>query len=74
MAATATHEGSIKMVNEDRGFGFIRRGDGQKDVFFHCKSITDSSLEFNEQLREVRVKFDIEDSPKGQRAINVRRA
>jgi CspA family cold shock protein len=31
--------GHIKAWNDDRGFGFIRRDDGQEDVFCHCRDI-----------------------------------
>jgi len=58
--------GTIKSVVVDRGFGFISQP-GLPDVFFHVKSLR-GGLEFNEQLRERIVEFEIEDSPKGPRA------
>jgi CspA family cold shock protein len=66
------HEGVVKTVIPDRGFGFISQNGGP-DVFFHMRDL-DSQLELNDQLRERRVKFEIIDTDKGPRAKNVRAA
>jgi CspA family cold shock protein len=59
--------GTIKKLVADRGFGFITAEDG-KEYFFHRSSIENfDSLRGNE-----RVEFDVEDSPKGPRAAQVR--
>lgn len=34
MASTDRQSGKVKMINQERGFGFIRR-DGAADLFFH---------------------------------------
>ncbi len=63
--------GIIKKLT-DRGFGFITPEGGAKDVFFHSDALIEVIFE---DLREGEaVTFDIEDSPKGPRAVNVRRA
>jgi CspA family cold shock protein len=59
--------GTIKKLVSDRGFGFITAEDG-KEYFFHRSAIENfDSLRGNE-----RVEFDVEDSPKGPRAAQVR--
>ncbi len=63
------HTGKIKKVVRDRGFGFISDTDG-REVFFHQSSVVDAS--FAELKDEQKVEFEIEDSPKGPRAVNVR--
>jgi cold shock protein len=63
------HEGTIVSVLVDKGYGFIFEQTGADDVFFHKSALV--NLEFNAQLHERRVTFDIEDSPKGPRAANV---
>ncbi|HTC85157.1 MAG TPA: cold shock domain-containing protein [Candidatus Acidoferrum sp.] len=64
--------GSIKKVVSDRGFGFIAAEDG-KEYFFH-RSGVQSSLDFDRLTGGETVEFDVEQSPKGPRAIGVRPA
>jgi CspA family cold shock protein len=64
--------GSIKKVISDRGFGFITADDG-KEYFFHRNSLQ-ASLDFDRLMGGEKVSFDIEASPKGPRANNVRAA
>lgn len=60
--------GTVKFFNETKGFGFITPDAGGKDVFAHKTGL-------QEPIREGdKVSYDVEDSPKGQNAINVRRA
>jgi CspA family cold shock protein len=64
--------GTIKKVVSDRGFGFITAEDG-KEYFFHRNSLQ-ASLDFDRLTGGERVEFDVETSPKGPRAGNVRAA
>ena len=64
--------GTIKKVVSDRGFGFITSSD-QKDYFFHRDAL-DYSLDFDRLMGGEKVEFEIEQSPKGPRANNVRSA
>lgn len=63
------HTGKIKRLVRERGFGFISDTDG-REVFFHQSSVADSK--FDSLSEEQQVEFDVESSPKGPRAINVR--
>jgi len=62
--------GTVKKVVADRGFGFITGEDG-KDYFFHRDSLQ-SPLSFDRLIGGENVAFDIQSSPKGPRAANVR--
>ena len=63
------HTGKIKKVVVERGFGFISDTDG-REVFFHKSSVIDGQFE---SLREEQaVEFEVEKSPKGPRAIDVK--
>jgi CspA family cold shock protein len=64
--------GTIKKVVSDRGFGFIAAEDG-KEYFFHRDGLT-AALDFDRLAGGERVEFDIEQSPKGLRAKNVKSA
>lgn len=62
------HTGKIKKVVQERGFGFISDTDG-REVFFHQSGLVDA--QFSALKDDQAVEFDIEDSPKGPRAVNV---
>lgn len=63
------HTGKIKKLVRERGFGFISDTDG-RELFFHQSSVLDSS--FDVLSEEQEVEFEVEKSPKGPRAVNVR--
>ena len=52
--------GKIKRLMKDRGFGFIRGGDGQ-EVFFHRSSL--DGITFESLAEGQEVEFEIEQSP-----------
>jgi len=63
-------KGSVKWFNNQKGFGFITPEDGGKDVFVHHTSI---KMEGYKTLAEKQdVEYDLEQSDKGPRAVNVR--
>lgn len=60
--------GTITKFDTDRGFGFIKRNGGEPDLFFHISSVINPDM-----IRvEKGVNFEVEDSPKGKRAKNVK--
>ncbi len=62
------HQGPIKHVNEDRGFGFIRQDAGD-DLFFHFTQMLSTATPRIDQ----RVSFEIGTSKDGRpRAERVR--
>ena len=58
--------GTVKFFNNAKGFGFIAPDDGSKDVFVHKNGLTDEIAEGD------KVSYDVEESPKGLNAINVK--
>ena len=63
------HAGKIKKLVRDRGFGFISDTDG-REVFFHQSSVLE--VKFDALKEEQNVEFEVEKSPKGPRAINIK--
>jgi CspA family cold shock protein len=61
--------GTIKKVVADRGFGFITGEDG-KDYFFHRDGL-EAPLDFDRLNGGESVKFEVESSPRGPRAVRV---
>ncbi|MDD2680369.1 MAG: cold shock domain-containing protein [Candidatus Omnitrophica bacterium] len=62
------HTGKIKKVVRERGFGFISDSDG-REVFFHQSGLV--NVQFDSLKEEDKVEFEIEDSPKGPRAVSI---
>jgi len=58
--------GTVKFFNNSKGFGFITPDDGSKDVFVHKNGLTDNITEAD------KVSYDVEESPKGLNAVNVK--
>jgi len=62
------HTGKIKKVVRERGFGFISDTDG-RELFFHQSGLVDA--QFDSLKEEQKVEFEIENSPKGPRAVSI---
>jgi len=60
--------GTVKWFNESKGFGFITSEDSG-DVFVHYSSIQSNG--FKSLGEGDKVSFEIENGPKGPKAINV---
>ncbi|MCX5707117.1 MAG: cold shock domain-containing protein [Candidatus Omnitrophica bacterium] len=63
------HTGKVKKVVRERGFGFISDTDG-RELFFHRSAVQDNK--YDSLNEEQTVEFDVEQSEKGPRAINVK--
>jgi len=63
-------KGTVKWFNESKGYGFITREDGV-DVFVHFTSIEGNG--FKTLSEGQQVSFDVDDGPKGPKAINVQK-
>tara|TARA_B100001540_G_C15783957_1_gene632325 strand:- start:1806 stop:2000 length:195 start_codon:yes stop_codon:yes gene_type:complete len=58
--------GTIKLWNQDRGWGFIEAEDGE-EYFFNIANVRKG-----QRVRQrAKVKFDIEETQKGTEAIHV---
>jgi CspA family cold shock protein len=63
--------GTIKKKT-DKGFGFIKTEGSDRDLFFHGNALV--AISYDEIQEGDNVSFDVEDSPKGKNAVNVKRA
>ena len=61
-------KGTVKWFNDSKGFGFIVGEDG-KDIFVHYSSIQGEG--FKSLAEGERVSYEVENGPKGLKAINV---
>lgn len=60
--------GRIKWFDQDKGYGFIDRGDGT-DIFFHKTEVVGGPSDLAE---EQLVSYDVEETLKGPQAVDVR--
>lgn len=64
-------QGKIKFFDTQKGFGFIAPDDGGKDIFVHRNNV--ENLDYNQGLEDGEaVEFEVEETPKGLSATNVR--
>ncbi len=63
-------QGKIVRKNE-KGFGFIKSGSLEKDLFFHANDVKGTSFDDLQEWEEVS--FNIAESDKGPKAENVER-
>ena len=63
-------QGTIKKLT-DKNFGFIAQ-EGADDLFFHANNL--DGVDFAELREGDAVSFDVEETPKGKAAVNVKKA
>ncbi|NDK07933.1 cold shock domain-containing protein [Candidatus Gracilibacteria bacterium] len=61
-------EGTIKKLNP-KMFGFIAQGAGKNDVFFHKNDL--AGVDFEDLNEGDKVSFEMGESPKGPKAVNI---
>ncbi len=64
-------QGTIKKLT-DKNFGFISQEGDEKDLFFHANELVD--VNFSDLREGDEVSFEVTDTPKGQAAVQVKKA
>ena len=64
-------KGKVKWFNDQKGYGFVTPEDGSKDLFVHYQEIKGEGFKTLSEGQEVE--FDIVESEKGPKAVNVRK-
>jgi CspA family cold shock protein len=59
-------QGTVKFFNSEKGFGFIKHDDSNKETFVHVSGLID------EIKQNDRVEFDLQNGKKGLNAVNVK--
>ena len=58
-------QGTVKFFNSEKGFGFIKHDDSNKETFVHVSGL-------NSDIKEGdKVEFDLQEGKKGMNAVNV---
>ncbi len=63
--------GKVKWFNPTKGFGFIERGDNEKDVFVHISAVKNAGMDGLDEGQAMT--FEIEEGPKGPNAVNLQK-
>ena len=63
-------KGKVKWFNDKKGYGFITPESG-KDVFVHHSAIQGEGFKTLYEGQEVE--FEVQDGPKGEQAVNVKK-
>ncbi len=64
-------KGKVIMFNNSKGYGFIKTLEGN-DIFFHCSQLLIPGEDFKTVKVNQEVDFEIEESERGYRAINIK--
>ena len=59
-------QGTVKFFNSEKGFGFIKHDDSNKETFVHVSGLINDIKEGD------RVEFDLQEGKKGMNAVNVK--
>ena len=62
-------EGTVKWFSNEKGYGFIERGNGEADVFVHFSAIDGEG--YKSLAEGQRVSFEVVQGDKGLQAANV---
>jgi CspA family cold shock protein len=60
--------GTVQWFSSGKGYGFIEPENGEEDVFAHHSEVPDEDLQEGDE-----VEFEVEETPKGLSAKNIRR-
>ena len=63
--------GKVKWFNSTKGFGFIERGNNEKDVFVHISAVKNAGMDGLDEGQAMT--FEVEEGPKGPNAVNLQK-
>jgi CspA family cold shock protein len=58
-------QGTVKFFNAEKGFGFIKHDDSNKETFVHVSGLNGDIKEGD------KVEFELQEGKKGMNAVNV---
>lgn len=60
-------QGTVKFFNAEKGFGFIKHNDSNKETFVHVSGLNGITIKEGDA-----VEFDLQEGKKGMNAVNVK--
>ncbi|MDB5224777.1 MAG: cspA1 [Candidatus Adlerbacteria bacterium] len=68
----AARTGIVKFFNEEKGYGFIRPDDGDKDIFVHITALEKAGLKTLASGSRVSFETEPDKKGKGPKAMNLK--
>lgn len=62
--------GVVRWFNDQKGYGFIKPDEGDKEIFVHYSGIIKDG--FKSLIENSKVEFDVDKNEKGLKAVNVK--
>jgi cold shock protein len=62
----ATQKGTVKFYDAQKGFGFIKHNDSNKEIFVHSSGLKSQTIKEGDSIE-----FDLQEGKKGMNAVNV---
>ena len=59
-------QGTVKFFNAEKGFGFIKHDDSDKETFVHISGLKSQNIKEGD-----KVEFELQEGKKGMNAVNV---
>jgi CspA family cold shock protein len=69
-----TQTGVVKFFNGEKGYGFIKPGDGSADIFVHVSALEQAGLHSLDEGQKVSYDIEPDKKGKGPKALNLRLA
>lgn len=66
-----TETGIVKWFDNKKGYGFITRSNGEKDVFVHATDLRKSGVEDEDIDEGQQLSFEIATTPRGLKAVKL---
>jgi CspA family cold shock protein len=67
-----TQTGVVKFFNGEKGYGFIKPGDGSADIFVHVSALEQAGLHSLDEGQKVSYDVEPDKKGKGPKALNLR--
>ena len=64
-------DGTVKLFNDEKGYGFIQQDNGGKDVFVHFRQVNNTGHGRVSLAENQKVTFEVGEGQKGPQAENV---
>ena len=65
--------GIVKWFDGKKGYGFITRANGEKDVFVHATDLRKSGIEDEDVDEGQQLQFEVATTPRGIKAVKLSR-